>query len=148
MQIDKFVRRAQKFVGDSTPVDTVTVIQQRPPIAIAAGFVAFVVVALILNLLGLGNPILIGAVGGAALAVAMTSLTKTYYLAGVGNEAQLLRLATWTGQPEALEKTLPRPIDATIAKGLINKSVKIDGEKYILSRMFESEFGALTSATA
>ena len=147
MQIEKFVRRAQKFVGDDEPVDTVTVVQQRPPVAIAAGFAAFVAVALILNVLGLGNPILIGALGGAALAGAMTSLTRTYYLAGVGNEAQLLRLATWTGQPESLEKTLARPIDATISKGLINKSVMIDGEKYILSRMFESEFGALTATT-
>ncbi len=148
MQIEKFVRRAQKFVGDSTAVDTVTVVQQRPPVAIAAGFAAFVVVALILNLLGLGNPILIGGLGGAALAGAMTSLTKTYYLAGVGNEVQLLRLATWTGQPESLVKTMVRPIDATISKGLINKSVRIEGEKFILSRVFESEFGSLTATSA
>ncbi|NNE94568.1 MAG: hypothetical protein HKN24_00890 [Acidimicrobiales bacterium] len=143
MKSEKFIRRAQTFVGDAGTVDQVVVIQKRPLSAIIAGLGAFIGIAVILNLLGVSNMLVVGALGGAALGGVMASLTENYYLAGVGDEVQMLQLASWTGRPERLVKTLPRPIDVTPSRGLLVKSMVIDDEKFIFSKLFEDELASL-----
>ncbi len=145
MKTDKFIRRAQHFIGDSGTVDQAVVIQKRPPSAIAGGVGAFLAVAVILGFLGITNFFVVGLLGGGALGGVLAWLTKNYYLVGVEDEVQMIELATWSGRPETLVKTLPRPLDATLSKGLLVKSVMIDGEKYVLSKMFEAELGSLST---
>ncbi len=145
MQTDKFIRRAQRFVGDSDTVDQIAVIQKRPLSSILAGVGSFLAVAVLLNLIGVSNILVVGVLGGGALGAAMASLTKNYYLVGLESEVRMVQLTTWSGRPETEVKSLPRPLDVTISKGLLMKSVVIDGEKFILSKLFADELDALAS---
>ncbi|MBT8240498.1 MAG: hypothetical protein KJN63_04665 [Acidimicrobiia bacterium] len=146
MQTDKFIRRAQRFVGDAGTVDQTVVIQKRPASAIAGGVGAFMVVAVILGFLGVTNFFIVGILGGGALGGAMAWLTQNYYLVGIGNEVQLIQLTKWSGRPEKLVKTLPRPLAVTLSKGLLVKSLTIDGERFMLSKVFEGELNSLSAA--
>jgi hypothetical protein len=143
MKNEKFIRRAQRFVGDSGTVDQIAVIQKRPLSSILAGVGAFFALVVLLNLLGVTNILVVGVLGGGALGATMASLTKNYYLVGVESEVLMVQLTTWTGQPETLVKNLPRPLEVTISKGLLVKSVTIDGEKFFLSKLFEDELNSL-----
>lgn len=145
MKTDKFIRRAQRFLGDAGTVDQTVVIQKRPLSTFVAGVGAFFAVAVILGLLGVSNFFIVGVLGGAALGGVMGALTKNYYLAGVGSEIQMIELSTWAGRPETLVKTLPRPLDITVSKGLLVKSVTIDDEKFVFSKLFEAELDSLSA---
>jgi hypothetical protein len=126
-------------------VDQIAVIQKRPPSSILAGVGSFLAVAVLLNLIGVSNILVVGVLGGGALGAAMASLTKNYYLVGLESEVRMVQLTTWSGRPETEVKSLPRPLDVTISKGLLMKSVVIDGEKFILSKLFADELDALAS---
>jgi len=141
---DKFVQRAQKFVGSKGTVDRTVVVQQRPISAVLAGAAAFFAVAIFLSLISLNNILLVGVLGGAALGGVMASRTKNFYLAGVENKVQVIRLSKWGGQPETLVKTLRRPLEVTPSKGLVSKAIILDGEKYVVSKLFAAELEALT----
>ncbi|MFW2382180.1 MAG: hypothetical protein ACN4GZ_10505 [Acidimicrobiales bacterium] len=147
MQTDKFVRRAQRFIGDAGTVDQTVVIQKRPLSTFVAGIGAFLAVAVILGLLGVSNFFIVGVLGGAALGGAMGALTKNYYLAGVGSEIQMIELSRWAGRPETLVKTFDRPLDITVSKGVLIKSVTIDGEQFVFSKLFEDELDLLSASS-
>ncbi len=143
MQTDKFIKRAQEFIGSDGSVDRTVVVQQRPITAVLAGAAAFFVVSILLAIIGVDNIIVAGGLGGLALALATASMTKNYYLAGVGDQIQMIRLKQWSGQPEALHKTLARPLAVEPSKGLLTKGILLDGEKYVVSKLFEEELHAL-----
>jgi hypothetical protein len=145
MQSDKFIRRAQRFVGDAGTVDQTVVIQKRPVSAMVAAVGAFMAVAVILGFLGVTNFFVVGILGGGALGGVMAWLTQNYYLVGVDDEVQMIQLTRWSGRPEKLVKTLPRPLDVTLSKGLLVKSLMIDGEKFMLSKLFEDELSSLSA---